>query len=203
MTDTIIIHCQCGENYLVGSEKIPQGTLRCVNCGELLHAPDADRNEPPDHRGPRLVVKADRTVRAPDELMATVSHSILAKTLLFSFVLHIALLGLTSFSLYSDWAKYGFMPPHEIKEVKKQKRQADEEAQREEERLKRVNEERAKVADREEAKETQGGVGATAPEGTGKNTESVPEVVREATEVSNERPDTTDYSLDSAIDLLD
>lgn len=199
MTDTVIINCTCGEHYLVASDKLTDGSFRCASCGEQLKAPEQDRNEAPDHRGPRLVVTQDKNIRQPDELMSEVGRSILSKTLVISFVAHVALLGLTSFSLYSDWAEFGLMMPHEIKEVKKERRIEEDEARRQAEREQRVAEERERIAAREEARERQ----AARADADTVGDERVPAVVEEATEVSDDRPAAPDFSLDRAIDLLD
>jgi hypothetical protein len=49
--------------------------------------------------------------RDPDDLLSDVRRSILGGALLISALIHLVLIGGTSFSLYRDWGKYGLSSP--------------------------------------------------------------------------------------------
>lgn len=57
------------------------------------------------------------------EMLGGSKKSIILKALMVSFIVHTLIIGLTSFSLYKDWAKYGIKSPASIKELKKEEAQ--------------------------------------------------------------------------------
>lgn len=69
--------------------------------------------------------------REPDELLVEVRRSILGFALIVSTVIHVVLIGGSSFSLYRDWGKYGFHTPSTINLLKNQElREADDAARK-------------------------------------------------------------------------
>lgn len=71
------------------------------------------------------------TNREPDELLQSISRSILLKALAVSLAIHAVVVFGTSFGLYRDWAVYGVHTPSTIKGLKqKAQKDADEAARR-------------------------------------------------------------------------
>ena len=75
--------------------------------------------------------------REPDDLLIEVRRSILGLALALSALIHVVLIGGTSFSLYRDWAKYGlssdergFHTPSDINLIKAQEQRAADDAAR-------------------------------------------------------------------------
>ena len=76
--------------------------------------------------------------REPDELLVGVRRSILGLALVLSTVIHVVVIGGSSFSLYRDWAKYGltsdelgFHTPSDINQIKnREQREADDAARK-------------------------------------------------------------------------
>lgn len=74
----------------------------------------------------------------PDDLLAGIRHSILGLAIVISTVVHLILIGVTSFGLYRDWgefglhsAEYGFHTPSVMNQIKTaRQRAADDEARR-------------------------------------------------------------------------
>lgn len=76
--------------------------------------------------------------REPDDLLVEVRRSIMGLALALSALIHIVLIGGTSFGLYRDWAKYGlrsddlgFHTPSDINLIKaREQREADDAARK-------------------------------------------------------------------------
>ena len=69
----------------------------------------------------------------PDKLLENVGKYILGKAIIIATVIHVLVIGLTSFGLYKDWATYGVHTPSQINSIKQQQqREADEERRKEE-----------------------------------------------------------------------
>jgi cytoskeletal protein RodZ len=188
MPQDTILECACGARYVVHAAAGEE--LRCGRCGELVR-PATEAAAPAG--------EDEFRARDPDELMADVNRSILSKSLLLSLVVHVALLGLTSFGLYRAWAEYGFMLPHEIKEKKQAAAREAEEARRRAAREAAAEEAAGETA---EAPAEPDAAPPAAPAG-GEAEEDVPAVVREATETSEERPAESAVSLDEDVGLED
>ena len=84
----------------------------------------------------------------PDSLLANIGKSILGPAIVIAVVAHVAVLLLTSFGLYRDWATYGlssqdygFHTPTKIKQIKKDRAQAEAEQKRKEELDRKIKEE--------------------------------------------------------------
>ena len=82
-------------------------------------------------------ISAGAPAREPDDLLTGVRHSILGTAMLFSTVIHLVLIGLTSFGLYRDWGQYGlsseemgFHTPSDINILKSREKRAADEAER-------------------------------------------------------------------------
>lgn len=96
------------------------------------------------------------TPREPDQLLFGINRSILAKALLISVGVHAAVLLLTSFGLYKDWAELGlyseagFHTPSTMKQVRRDRiREADAQARTEREEARRA-EQAARALEAEE-----------------------------------------------------
>ncbi|MCC5843088.1 MAG: hypothetical protein JJU05_02425 [Verrucomicrobia bacterium] len=83
------------------------------------------------------------SVSEPDRLLVAVNRSVLAKTFWVSLAAHVAVLGLTSFGLYRDWAEMGlyseagFHTPSTMAQLRRDRvreREAEARAERETER---------------------------------------------------------------------
>lgn len=156
-------------------------------------------SETHSHRGVTIRVEGDRQTKSPDDIMAPVNQPHLKSGMLISIIAHVLLVGLTSFGLYSDWAQYGVKMPHEIKTLKKEAVQKEAEEKRAEARAaqKQAAEQAsaatpAAAGDKAPDKQPGAAAGAEAP---------TPDVVREATDVINERPTETSVDLDADFDL--
>ncbi len=93
----------------------------------------------------------------PDSLLTNIGKSILGPAIIIAVVAHLVILFLTSFGLYRDWAtygissqEYGFHTPTKIKQIKKDKAQAEAEQKRKEELDRKIKEE-AKAEEAAEA----------------------------------------------------
>lgn len=73
----------------------------------------------------------------PDKLLENVGKSILGKAIVIATVIHLLVIGLTSFSLYKDWAQYGVHTPSQINAMKQQEQREADEARRQEEILRK------------------------------------------------------------------
>ena len=73
----------------------------------------------------------------PDKLLENVGKSILGKAVIIATVIHVLVIGLTSFGLYKDWAEYGLHTPSQINSIKQQKQREADDARRQEEVLKK------------------------------------------------------------------
>jgi len=66
----------------------------------------------------------------PETLLVEIERSIFAKALVISVIAHALLLGLTSFSLFADWGKYGVHSPSYINAQKTKENKEREAAER-------------------------------------------------------------------------
>ena len=99
-------------------------------------------------------------MKKPDELVAEIDRSILAKALVASIAAHAILMGATSIGLFRDWTRYGVHSPSYINAQKTRERRDAEELQRQQAALEKAKKEaaEAKAADTvaaEEAKEAE------------------------------------------------
>ncbi len=168
MSDEIITQCQCGQEY-----GIPAGNAardyRCKACGDLLKveerppAPLPKAEEPPANQPPlapesmvsrtekadagaiAMQVVGELKIRDPDELMATVNTSVITRTFILSAILHVVLIGATSFGLYSDWSRFGIMMPAAIRGKKQEIAAEERQKALQEERDRREAERRAEA----------------------------------------------------------
>ena len=69
-------------------------------------------------------------MKTPDELVVGIERSIFGRALILSVIVHILLIGVTSVSLYRDWATYGVHSPSYINSVKSQQTREAEETRR-------------------------------------------------------------------------
>ena len=83
----------------------------------------------------------------PDELLTDIERSVFGRALVVSIVLHAVLIGVTSISLFRDWAEYGVHSPSWINAEKTKARKEAEETRRREEAEKKAAAEEAKAAD--------------------------------------------------------
>ncbi len=72
-----------------------------------------------------IVIACNLTEADPEVLMQEIRQSRMTRTILISLVAHILLVGLTSFGLFSDWARYGIMMPAAIQAEKKARDEAE------------------------------------------------------------------------------
>ena len=123
----------------------------------------------------------------PDELLTDIERSVFGRALVVSIVLHAVLIGVTSISLFRDWAEYGVHSPSWINAEKTKARKEAEETRRREEAEKKAAAEEAKAADmrasasNETSKASQSAKGAqAAPADAGKSeaveTKTPPEI---------------------------
>ena len=112
--------------------------------------------------------------KEPEDLLVNVERSIMPRALSVSLIAHVAVVLLTSFSLYAAWVQYGiyreeygFMTPANIrtlkKDVEKKKQEADRKARADAEVAKIRKKEDAKQASDEGKKPSSGDSGAKAP----------------------------------------
>ncbi len=92
-------------------------------------------------------------LREADALLVNINRSIFTRALLFSTVVHIGFLALSSFSLYKDWATYGmfsdkrgFHTPSEIKSIRREQAKDAEDAERTKRMEARLAEQRAQAS---------------------------------------------------------
>lgn len=237
-SNEIVIACTCGQRYRIPTEYVEQA-FTCTACGSALQmpagasamaAPSAPTEPPPvapavpfeapvraiDMRLGSNMAEAD-----PDALMQEVRQSRMTRTILISLAAHILLVGLTSFGLFADWARYGIMMPAAIQaEIKardeaEQKRKAQEEADRKDAAAKAGNAAQPESVQQDNAANP--GVQATdgqasSPPQTGTATApgkgqpdartGTTDYERKILEVSNERPAKSPISgLDGDLDL--
>lgn len=69
-------------------------------------------------------------MKKPDMLLTEIERSIFVKALVISIIAHVVLLGVTSTSLFADWAKYGVHSPSYINAVKSKENKEAEEKRR-------------------------------------------------------------------------
>lgn len=72
----------------------------------------------------------EMTLKTPEDLLAGIGRSIMAKAIVLSILAHIVLMGATSVSLFRDWAKYGVKSPSAINVIRTQENRAAEEARK-------------------------------------------------------------------------
>jgi hypothetical protein len=85
----------------------------------------------------------------PEELLKAADAPPLGKAVLVSVVAHLLVLGLTSFPLYRDWARYGVRTPAALRELKKAERLEADKLKREAELKARQEKEQAEAEARE------------------------------------------------------
>ena len=91
----------------------------------------------------------------PDTLLKKVDKRGMGGDMFLSLVLHVLLIGLTSFGLYASWAKWGVHAPNEIKRLEKEAAKEEAKklaAQKAEEAAKKAAEEQAKADEATDAK---------------------------------------------------
>jgi DNA-directed RNA polymerase subunit RPC12/RpoP len=144
MSESINATCSCGKEYHLSAEEAGN-RIRCKECGEEILLPE--QAPAPDD----FLPQDGFVTRDPEELMGEINTSIITKGVVVSLLIHLIVVGLTSFGLYADWAEYGFMLPVEIKAEKK--RIADEERKEKlaAARKKKEEERKAAIAAKEEA----------------------------------------------------
>lgn len=95
---------------------------------------------------------APTDLREADSLLAGINRSIFFKALILSTIVHLLFMGISSFSLYKDWAEYGvrsgthgFHTPSVIKTIKRENVQAEQEAARNQKLEERIAAQRAEA----------------------------------------------------------
>lgn len=148
-------------------------------------------------------LEGDREVADPETLMQEVRQSRMTRAILISLVAHILLVGLTSFGLFADWARYGIMMPYQIKAEKTARAEAEQKLKAKEDADKKEAAAKAEKAAHPEG-EQKNNTANTGAEATAK-----PEAQKEKSnyekevmEVSNERPTKSSITgLDGDLDL--
>lgn len=102
-------------------------------------------------------------MKKPDELVAEIDRSILAKALVASIAAHAILMGATSIGLFQDWAHYGVHSPSYINAQKTRERRDAEELQRQQAALEKAKKEAAEAEARKQAAATNKTAQASAP----------------------------------------
>lgn len=85
-------------------------------------------------------------MKKPDELVAEIDRSILAKALVASIAAHAILMGATSIGLFRDWTRYGVHSPSYINAQKTRERRDAEELQRQQAALEKAKKEAAQAS---------------------------------------------------------
>ena len=98
----------------------------------------------------------DKTTVEPDSLLENIGRSVMFKALVWSVIGHLIFTGLTSISLWKDWAsdwnRFGLRAPGTINAIKGEDRKAAEEAKRKAEAAAKAEAE-AKAAEEAKAKD--------------------------------------------------
>ncbi len=214
MSDIIIAECQCGKKYNVPIEKVSK-TFRCKACGELFKAdiletnpntkvpPTAPETSPKtetpvsrigkdDASAIAMQVAGEMDIRDPDELMTQVNTSAMPRTFILSAILHVVLIGATSFGLYSDWSRFGVMMPGAIRE---KKREIAEEVRRKSIQEERERREAERQAEAEKAADAMPKPTPTAAATSASDDEKT-EYQLEVEEVRKDRPAASSLRLD-------
>ena len=132
----------------------------------------------------------------PDVLLKDINKSILTKGIVIALIAHAIIIFGTSFSLYRDWAKYGFKTPSAIKAQKKEEQIAADKAKREEE-IKRKAEESAALASNAAPAQASAPAKAAAPAGSKAATDAKGDGTVKPPEIQPLKPvSTDDLSLD-------
>lgn len=84
-------------------------------------------------------------MKKPDTLLVEIEKSIFMKAIVISLIAHALLLGLTSFSLFADWTKYGVHSPSYINGQKAEENKRREAEERKAAAEKKAAEEQAKA----------------------------------------------------------
>ncbi len=151
----------------------------------------------------KLKVFEDLKTKLPEDLMAEINQSIITKGMVISITIHLLVVGLTSFGLYADWVKYGFMLPYEIRVAKKQ---IADEARKEmlsAERQKKDADRLASAASEKRASaalKSEQGASADAATSTA-DTDTRSEYQKKVEAVSRDRPDAPVQDLDADLGL--
>ncbi|MCC5848401.1 MAG: hypothetical protein JJU29_09920 [Verrucomicrobia bacterium] len=102
-------------------------------------------------------LKTSSETREPESLLQGINRSIFTKALIVSTVIHVVVLGGTSFALYRDWAeygirseKYGFHTPSTLKTLQRDQAKEAEEAERTAREEARRDEQRARAMEEAE-----------------------------------------------------
>jgi hypothetical protein len=218
-SNDIVIACTCGQHYSIPTEYVGQA-FTCTECGSAVQvpagasamaAPSAPTAPPPVAQAapvkvpvPAIDMRLDGDLEAadPDPLMQEIRQSRMPRTILISLVAHILLVGLTSFGLFADWARYGIMMPAAIQAEKKaldeaeQKRKAQEEADKNDAAAKAGNAAQPEGGQQETGAGTS--VGKDQPEAQNEKSNYEKKVM----EVSNERPTKSPITgLDGDLDI--
>jgi hypothetical protein len=197
---------------------------------DIVNTPSAPTAPPPvaqaapvEVPGPAIDMRLDGDMAEadPEALMQEVRQSRMTRTILISLAAHILLVGLTSFGLFADWARYGIMMPYQIKAEKTARAEAEQKLKAKEDADKKEAAAKAEKAAQPEGeqKNNAANTGAEATDGqassppqTGTETSAgkgqpeartgTSDYERKVMEVSNERPTKSPISgLDGDLDL--
>lgn len=115
----------------------------------------------------------------PETLLVELERSIFTKALVISVVAHVLVLGLTSFSLFADWGKYGVHSPSYINAQKTKENKEIEAANRKKAAEEKAAAEAAKAAaeaTNKTAKASAAAKGGTPAVGAGEEKKTPPDV---------------------------